>query len=66
LCIDHKENRLFDAPQNIPTLFVVVAGDVELFKPSCILEDLTSLVKWNPMLTQVGLSFRGIPLELHV
>jgi hypothetical protein len=43
----------------------VIAGEVGLFKPSGILENLASLGKWNPVLTQVGEGFRGIPLELH-
>jgi hypothetical protein len=43
----------------------VVAGEVGLFKPSGILEDLASLEEWNPVLKQVGEGFRGTPLELH-
>jgi hypothetical protein len=62
---NYENNRVLDTTQNIPTLFVVVAGEVGLFKPSSILENQASSEKRNTVLAQVGLSFRGIPLVLH-
>src|ERR1039457_3131000 len=50
LCIDHKKNRLFDAPQDGPPFLAVVAGNVQTFKPAAILEDLAGQQKGNLVL----------------
>jgi hypothetical protein len=65
LCIDHGKNPLSDATQNNPPFLSVVAGNVRVLKFAFILKDLAGNRKRNPVLAQVGLSFLGIPLEVH-
>jgi hypothetical protein len=66
LCIDHRKKLLSDATQNDPPFLAVVVRNVRVLTPASVLEDFTRHEKRNPVLAQVGLSLRGIPLVLHV